>query len=510
MRSEKVIKNVLVTWIGLAFVSLGGFVIRIILARTMAEEYLGLNGVFGNVIAVLSMAELGVGPAIAFSLYKPIAEKDERQIKALMRLFRNFYIGVGSFMIIVGLIITPFIKTLFLKDMPTNVDHIYFIFMMYVVNAAFTYFFSYKCVYLSANQYYYLYSANHAICYVCMYIVQTIVLLVTKNFILFYSVQVATTVIEYLRISHIADKKYPILRSRDKYDLPEDTKKTIKVNVFAAMGHNVGSVILNSTDNIVISKFVGLVKAGYYSNYMLIISTLNMFMNQAFQALLAGVGNLAVEADEKQQEDTFYLVFFVNYWIYALAATCLMCLATPFIELAFGKKFVLSLPILIAIVINFYATGMRQTCIAYKSAYGILIQDVHKAYIEAILNLIVSILLVHKLGILGVVLGTIISNYAVAFWIEPNVFFKHGFKKSPKKYYCYYALYFVSFALMIALSYKLTTLYSFSLVPQLLLNAVVAVVVSNLFVVIVWGRSKSFKTFYNILKNILKKKLNRS
>ena len=156
MRSEKVIKNVLVTWIGLAFVSLGGFVIRIILARTMAEEYLGLNGVFGNVIAVLSMAELGVGPAIAFSLYKPIAEKDERQIKALMRLFRNFYIGVGSFMIIVGLIITPFIKTLFLKDMPTNVDHIYFIFMMYVVNAAFTYFFSYKCVYLSANQYYYL------------------------------------------------------------------------------------------------------------------------------------------------------------------------------------------------------------------------------------------------------------------------------------------------------------------------------------------------------------------
>ena len=510
MRSEKSIKNVLVTWLGLVFVSLGGFAIRIVLARTMADEYLGLNGVFGNVISVLSLAELGVGPAITFSLYKPIAENDERQIKALMRLYRNFYIGVGSFMMIAGLIITPFIKTLFLKDMPANVDHIYFIFIMYVANAAFSYFYSYKCVYLSANQNYYLYSANHAICYVCMYVIQAIVLIGTKNFILFYAVQVATTVIENLRISHIANKKYPILKSHDKYDLPEETKKTIKVNVFAAIGHNLGNIVLNSTDNIVISKFVGLVMAGYYSNYILITSTLNMFMNQAFQALLGSVGNLAVEADEKQQEDTFYLVFFVNFWIYAFAATCLMCLASPFIELAFGSKFVLTLPILIAIVINFFATGMRQTCIVFKSAYGILIQDVHKAYIEAILNLVVSIILVQKLGILGVVLGTIISNYAVAFWIEPNVFFKHGFKKSPKKYYCYYALYFVSFALMIALSYKITTLYSFGLVPQLLLNAVVAVVVSNLFVLIVWGRSKSFKTFYNILKNMLMKKLGRA
>lgn len=502
MRSEKSIKNVLVTWLGLIFVSLGGFVIRVILARTLSEEYLGLNGLFGNVISVLSLAELGVGPAITFSLYKPIAENDERQIKALMRLYKNFYIGVGSFMLIVGLLITPFLH-LIIKEMPANVDHIYFIFIMYVANAAFSYFYSYKCVYLSANQNYYMYSANHALCYIVMYVVQAGVLLTTKNFILFYAIQVVTTVVENLRISHIANKHYPILKSREKYDLPAETKKTIKVNVFAAIGHNLGNIVLNSTDNIVVSKFVGLVEAGFYSNYVLITSTLNMFMNQAFQALLGSVGNLAVEADEKQQEDTFYLVYFINFWIYGFAATALLAIATPFISFAFGEKFVLSLPILIAIVLNFYATGMRQTCITFKSAYGILIQDVHKAYIEAILNLVVSIILVQKLGILGVVIGTIVSNYAVAFWIEPNVFFKNAFHKKPGKYYLLYVLYMLTFIFMAAVTCKITTLYSVGFLGQIILNALVAVVVPNLLIVVIWGRSKPFKTFFNIIKNVL-------
>ena len=129
MRSEKSIKNVLITWIGLLFVSLGGFVVRIVLARVMAEEYLGLNGLFGNIISVLSLAELGVGPAITFSLYRPIAENDTKQITALMQLYRKFYIGVGLFVLVVGTALTPFLPYL-IKDMPQNVEHIYFIYFL--------------------------------------------------------------------------------------------------------------------------------------------------------------------------------------------------------------------------------------------------------------------------------------------------------------------------------------------------------------------------------------------
>lgn len=502
MRSEKSIRNVLVTWMGLMFVSLGGFVVRIVLARVMAEEYLGLNGLFGNIISVLSLAELGVGPAITFSLYRPIAQNDTKEITALMQMYRKFYIGVGLFVLGVGTVLTPFLPYL-IKDMPQSVEHLYLIYFLYVLNASMSYFCSYKVVYISANQNYYLYSLNHAMCYVLMYVVQILVLLLTKNFVLFYLVQVITTAAENLNISRIADKRYPILRSKEKGELPEETKKTIKTNVFAAIGHNIGNVVLNSTDNIIISKFVGLVETGMYSNYLLITSTINMFLNQAFSAIISSIGNLVVEGSEKQKEDSFYLVYFVNFWIFGFAATALLVLASPFVSLAFGENYVLSSSVVFIIAMNFYATGMRQTCITFKSAYGILIQDVHKAYIEAIVNLVVSVLLVQKLGIFGVLLGTLISNYAVAFWIEPKVLFRYGFKKKPWKYFGIYVLFLGTF-----LAAAFGTLWCASLLPVggvvgFLADILLVLILPNLLILLLWHRSEPCRQLFATLKRIL-------
>ena len=509
MRSEKSIKNVLVTWMGLLFVSLGGFVVRIVLARVMAEEYLGLNGLFGNIISVLSLAELGVGPAITFSLYRPIAENDTKQITALMRLYRKFYICVGVFVLAVGTALTPFLPYL-IKDMPQNVTHIYFIYFLYVLNSSLSYFYSYKIVYVSANQNYYLYSLNHAICYVCMYIVQIVILLLTKNFILFYAIQVLTTALENLNISRIADKRYPILKSREKYDLPEATVKTIKTNVFAAIGHNIGNVVLNSTDNIIISKFVGLIETGMYSNYLLITSTVNMFLNQAFSAIISSVGNLAVEGTEKQKEDSFYLVYFVNFWIYNFAATAILVLASPFVAIAFGNNYVLAFPIVIMISLNFYATGMRQTCITFKSAYGILIQDVHKAYNEAIVNLVISIVLVQKLGIFGVLLGTLISNYAVAFWIEPKVLFKYGLKKKPTKYFGIYILFMLTYLLGATITYWCANHVMVSGLLGFVIDILLVLLIPNILVCLVWHKSEPYQQLMHTVKVVIEKKLGRS
>lgn len=508
MRSEKSIKNVLVTWGGLLFVSLGGFVVRIVLARVMAEEYLGLNGLFGNIISVLSLAELGVGPAITFSLYRPIAENDTKQITALMRLYRRFYIGVGIFVLTVGTALTPFLPYL-IKDMPQNVSHIYFIYFLYVLNSSLSYFYSYKIVYVTANQNYYLYSLNHAVCYVCMYALQIVVLLVTKNFIVFYLLQVITTALENLNISRIADKRYPILKSREKYDLPAETVKTIKTNVFAAIGHNIGNVVLNSTDNIIISKFVGLVETGMYSNYLLITSTVNMFLNQAFSAIISSVGNLVVEGSEKQKEDSFYLIYFVNFWIFNFAAIAILVLASPFVSLAFGDNFVLAFPVVIMISLNFYATGMRQTCITFKSAYGILIQDVHKAYIEAIVNLVVSIILVQKMGIFGVLLGTLISNYAVAFWIEPRVLLKYGFKKKTTKYFGTYFLFMLTYVAGALMTYWSASLVTITGFLGFVIDILLVLTIPNALVWLVWHRSQPYTQLKTTVMAVVKKKLGR-
>ena len=502
MRSEKSIKNVLITWMGLLFVSLGGFVVRIVLARVLAEEYLGLNGLFGNIISVLSLAELGVGPAITFSLYRPIAENDTKQITALMQLYRKFYIGVGLFVLVVGSALTPFLPYL-IKDMPQSVEHIYLIYFLYVLNSSLSYFYSYKIVYVSANQNYYLYSLNHAVCYVCMYVVQVAVLVLTKNFVLFYTIQVITTALENLNISRIADKRYPILKSKDKYELPKETVMTIKTNVFAAIGHNIGNVVLNSTDNIIISKFVGLIETGMYSNYLLITSTVNMFLNQAFSAIISSVGNLVVEGSEKQKEDSFYLVYFVNFWIFCFAAIAIFVLSSPFVAIAFGENFVLEFAVVAVISLNFYATGMRQTCITFKSAYGILIQDVHKAYIEAIVNLVVSVMLVQKLGIFGVLLGTLISNYAVAFWIEPKVLFKYGLKKKPWKYFGTYVLFMLTFILGAGITYFCASKVSVGGFGGLAIDIILVLVVPNLLVLLLWHRSQPCRQLFATIRTII-------
>ncbi|MBO6154382.1 MAG: hypothetical protein J6O60_03020 [Lachnospiraceae bacterium] len=506
MRSENSIKNVVVTWIGLAFVAIFGYIERMVLANILGEVYLGLNGLLSNVITVLSLAELGVGPAITYSLYKPISENDENQIKALMRLYKNFYVIIGIVVLAIGLLMTPFLPFL-IKEMPTNVEHIYLIFVLFVINASVSYFFSYKAVFIAANQRYYLYSANHAICYVIMYLVQIFVLITTRNFIIFLFVMVATTFIENFRISKIADREYPILKSKEVHHIDEDTKKTIKVNVFASIGHNLGNVVLNSTDNIIISKFVGLVETAYYTNYVLLTATLNTFLNQAFSSIVASIGNLIVEGTEEQKEDAFYLIYFVDFWIYSFCSVALFVLASPFITLTFGSNFILSLPVVTVICWNFYAAGMRQACNSFKQAAGLLIQDVHKAYIEAILNLGISIVLAQKLGIMGVLLGTLISIYAVAFWMEPHVLFKYGFKKKPWKYYGLYLLYFLTYGIMSALTYWTVSMISISGIAGFVIDMIVVCIVPNVILLLIWGWTKECRQFLLIMFNIVKKKM---
>ncbi len=506
MRSEKTIKNVIVTWVGLAFLAVFGYVERMVLSDMLGEVYLGLNGLLSNVITVLSLAELGVGPAITYSLYKPVAENDESQIKALMRLYKKFYIIVGCTVLVIGLIMTPFLPFL-VKELPTDVDHVFFIFILFVINASISYFFSYKIVYITANQRYYLYAANHAFCYVIMYIVQIVVLITTRNFIIFLLVQIATTAIENFRISRIADREYPILKSKEVHHIDEDTKKTIKVNVFAAIGHNFGNVVLNSTDNIIISKFVGLVETAYYTNYVLLTATLNTFLNQAFSSMVASIGNLIVEGTEKQKEDAFYLIYFVDFWIYSFCSVALFVLASPFIKLTFGPNFILSLPVVTLICWNFYAAGRRQACNSFKHAAGLLIQDVHKAYIEAILNLGISIVLAQKLGIMGVLLGTLISIYAVAFWMEPHVLFKYGFKKKPWKYYGLYLLYFLTYGIMSAVTYWTVSMINISGIGGFVIDMLVVCIVPNVILLLIWGWTKECRQFLLIMFNIVKKKM---
>ena len=498
MRAEKSVKNVIVSWGIQLVVSLCGFIMRMIFVRTLNKEYLGLSSLFANILTVLSLAELGVGSAITFSLYKPIADNDTDQIAALMQFFKKFYRFVGFTVLAFGTILTPFLPYL-VNEMPQNVDHIYVIFIMYVVNSGISYFYSYKTTFVNANQDYYIYSLNHGICYSTMIVIQIIILLTTKNFLIYFGVQIIATFVENYSISKIADSKYHVLKEKNRKKIPKDTMHNIKVNTIAMIGHNIGGIVLGATDNIIISKFIGVIEVGIYSNYLLITSTVNTFLQQAFTSIVSSIGNLIVEGSEDEKENTFYMIFFANFWLYAFSGIAIYCLATPFIVFVFGKEYQFNQDIIAIMVMSFYATGIRQTVLSFRNAYGLFMQDVYKSYIEAIVNLIISIILVKKLGIFGVFVGTVASIFGVAIWMETLILFKYGFKKSPFKYYFKFIIYLFLFIVFAFFTEKIANMIAIKGIFGFIIKMIIVGIIPNLLICICFFKTKEFRSLINTL-----------
>lgn len=504
MRAEKSLRNVIFGWAMQIVIILLGFVGRTVFVEVLGEEYLGINGLFSNILTMLSLAELGIGTAIIFSLYRPIAENNREQIVALMSFYQKFYRAVGCFVLVVGTALTPLLPWL-IKDMP-DIPHLYFIYVMYVVNTGISYFYSYKAAFVNANQDNFVVSLNHGICSCVLLGIQVIVLYVTHNFIFYFAVQIVMTLVENLIISYVADKRYPILKSKEKYKVEESTFRQIKKNTIAMIGHNLGTIIMNSTDNLIISKFVGIIEVGLYSNYLMLINAVNTVLGQAFSAVTSSIGNLLVQGEEKQKEDTLYMIFFVDFWLYGFCGIALLCLLNPFIEIWVGAKYLYSMPIVVVLAAKFYATGIRMACNTFKSAAGLYMQDVYKPYIEVVLNLVISLLLVQRFGILGVLLGTLITTLLVATWIEPMVLFRYEFGKKPWKYFEKYLKY-----ALITLGTAVVTYWICDKVPVtglggFVLKLLLVLVVPNGIFGILSFWTKEFRMLINSLNNVLRVK----
>ena len=230
--------------------------------RTLGSEYLGLIGLFTNILSILSLAELGVGSAIVYSMYKPLAEKDEYKLKGLMNLYKSAYTNIGIFVLLFGSLLTPFLD-LFINE-NSKIQHLYLIYLMYVFNSGISYFYSYKRSLLIADQKKYIESLYHNSFYLLRNFLQIIILFMFKNFILYLGIQIILTLIENIILSKRVDYLYPIFKGKDNTQLEKKEKQTIFNNVKAMIYHKLGSVIVMGTDNLLISMFVGLIEVGLY------------------------------------------------------------------------------------------------------------------------------------------------------------------------------------------------------------------------------------------------------
>lgn len=501
-RTKNSILNIVSSFGGTIAYDLGYFVLRAIFVRTLAEEYLGLEGLFSNILNILSLMELGVGSAIIVSLYKPIEENNVNCIKSLMRLYKRIYQIVGICVFVVGTMLIPLLPVL-IKEIPENIDNIVFIYFLYVFNTAISYFYIYKQSIFIADQKNYLVTFWYNSARLIMLAAQAIMLICTRNYIVYLCVQIVFTIGANLFISHRADIQYPYLRDKNVEKIDENNKNDIIKYAYASTILNIGSKLVNGTDQIIITSIIGLVVGGMYSNYALVLTAGHAVLSKLFNACTASVGNLNVTSSENRLSEVFYRFSFLGFWLASFCSISMMCLLQDFITLLAGEDMLLDNYTALCVVAVFYLYSLRIPVQVFNTATGNFYHHKYRAFAEGGINLVVSIVLAKKIGIAGVILGTLISCVAVPFWIEPMIFYNEILKEKLSAYFKLIADNLIITLAVGAVVFMLCKLISVSGIVGLLIKAVICSVIVNGIFAIIFFKNENFKYYLRLLKNAL-------
>ena len=506
-RTKNSIRNSTVSIVTQVLTVVINFIVKTVFIHTLGSEYLGVNGLFSNIITMLSLADLGIGVAIPYSLYKPLAEKDAKKINILMKFYAKVYNVIGVIVLTIGLSLIPFLG-LMIKDMP-DIPNLTLIYALFVIHSASSYFFVYKRFLIESDQKGYITSKIIFIFSTILSILQIVILLLTKNYVLFLLSSIIIVITQNIYISYKAVQLYPFLKQKKVAKMAKEDIQDITKNVSALLIYRIGNVVTSGTDNIVISKFIGLVAVGIYSNYLLIINSLNLVLNQLFNAITSSIGNLVVTTSGKRSAAIYDKLNLVNFWLYALCGTCLIVLFNPFIEIWIGKEYLLSTLVVFLLSFNFYITGMQAVTTSFRNAYGLFWKAKYRPLVMVVINIVISVIFVQFMGIAGVVLGTIISRILTVTWLDPYIVYRYGFKRDPKRYFLKYAL-FMSLFLITAFF----TNFIAGFIPNgnllwFLLKAIVSFIIVNGIFYLLFKDTDDFKYFYQKLKNTILSKLDR-
>ena len=502
-RTNNMIRNVSFSFIGQGLGILASFIVRIVFIRILGNTYLGLDGLFSNILTVLSLSELGVGTAITYSLYRPLAEKDLEKLKSLMALFKKVYSVIGFIIFGIGFLLTPFLS-FFINDMP-DIKGLQLIYILYVTNTAISYFFSYKRNLILADQNRHIETIYRYGFYIAMNVIQIIYLILSHDYFGYLIIQVIMTILSNWALSVKADKMYPFLKDNKIKKLSKKDKNEIVKNTKGLMIQKVGNVVVNSTDNIIISKFVSLASVGLYSNYRLVIYALSMVINQIYASLTPGIGNFFIDQDESRRIELFKKSNFITFWLSYFCSICLIVLFNDFIYMFAGKDYIFGIGVVFIIVFNFYITVMRKVIISFREAAGLFYKDRYRTVFEVVSNLIVSIVLAKYIGVLGVFIGTVISYFSLSFWVEVYVLFKDGLKSSVSRYYLDYFSKMVLTLIVGFILYLLCGLIGGHILVRFIVKCFICVLVPNIVFILIYRNSSEFSYFKDLGFGIISK-----
>ena len=494
-------KNIFWGYVSSIVTILLSFITRTAFIYTIGSEYLGINGLFTSVLGVLSFTELGIGAAINFSLYKPVAEGNREKIKSLMQLYKVAYRWIAVIVFILGLCLVPFLNKL-IKG-AQGVSHLKLYYLIFLFNTVSSYFVSYKYGLINAEQKNYIVTNVTAIFNVVMNIIQIILIIIFNNYILYLLTQAIFQLFQKIYMAFYINNKYPYLREKNIIPLSKEEKTNISKNVKALIFHKIGEISVNQTDNIIISAFINIITVGLVSNYMLIISTVNIFVNIIFNGMIGSLGNLfAIEGKEKQFQ-IFKVMDFVGYWIFSFSSVAIICLIQSFIKLMWGGEYNLPIKIVGLMILNNYMVGLRISVNNIKVAGGIFEQDKYLAIVQSVVNLIVSIVLAKKIGLIGVYIGTIVSGLIPSL-IRPYIVYKYLLKRNSIGYYISFFIRFLITVIMTIIFYNFSEKLMFTMKWSVFsFNLILIIILFNLMYVIFFYKTEEFKYLIGILKKLV-------
>lgn len=481
------------------------FLAQRIFLHILNAEYLGLNGLFSNIISMLAIFELGIGSAITFSLYKPIAENDKPTIKALMNFYKKAYRIIAIIVSTVGLAITPFLPFL-IKEVTIDIN-IYVVYLMFLTDVICSYLLTYRRSILYADQKNYQISYIHIGYLIVMNTLQLTILAVTKNYYLYLGAKIIMRICENLVIHFVVSKQYPYLDNLNKSKLSKKLEKDIFKKIKALLFHKIGGFIVLGSDNIIISKFIGLIEVGLYSNYYLIYQAGERLIGQAVTALTPTVGNKLATIKSEKTYSTFQKTRFAGFCMACTAATGYLACMQPLIRIWLGEEYLLNFLALAMIALNLFQRLQRYAFSTFKEAAGIYHEDRFVPLIESALNIIASIILLQFFGVAGVIMGTTVSGLALWCYSYPKFVYKKLFKRSYWQYARETLGYICIFLLSASVSYLITSAIRLdSNIVQLIVNGGISVLISGVIIIITLHKTSSFRFFATLVSKKIKNK----
>lgn len=505
-RKEAVLKNVTSQMGASTIQSLLGFVARRVFLMYLGENLLGLNGVMTSIIGMLSLAELGFGEAINYSLYEPLAHGDKEQVASIMALYRKLYIGIAAVIAALGLALIPLLHLFVETSVP--ITTVYLAFGLYLLDTCLSYCLAYNRNIITADQKDYIVIRISMLFQIITQVLQLALIIITKNYFVYLIAKSIVTVIQNVYIYSRANKMYPYINNRKPAKLPKTYTKTLMHNVKALFVTRVSYFCVSGTDNLLLSSFVSLISVAVYNNYVTIFNLFNKTFNTVFDKARAIIGNYIVVNGDENAYPLFKRIFFVNFLITSFTSTGIFVVCNEVINVWLGTGHTGSLLLVGLLVFNNYSRFILQTCEAFRGARGLYCPRPFVKYIsllEGIINLIVSLLFIFLLEdrIVGVFLGTSVSTLVSTIAV-PWIVYKFLFRRPLRQFYAIYFKYLLVWGITMAVS---CVVFHLLLTPSHIINVIIGIVVCTAITaaiyLAVFRKTDEFKYSFNIVKGLL-------